>query len=109
MFFYPTATMGKVTVMVPSDVATLFATAIALLNSVGFTSSKEKTVGSVLVLVQVIVAGPPEVRLPGMPPKVKAETKGRKKIMMLAKREVSKKVFKQSETAEPEDRTHCGE
>ena len=83
--------MGRVTVMLPWDVGTLLATAIALLNSVGFTSSMEKTVGSVSVLVQVIVAGPPEVRLLGIAEKVKAETKGRKKIMMLAKREVSKK------------------
>lgn len=87
--------MGRVTVILPWDVGTLFATAIALLNSVGFTSSMEKTVGSVSVLVQVIVAGPPEVRLLGMEEKVKAETRGRKKIMMLAKREVSKKeVFR---------------
>jgi len=67
--------------MVPVDVATLFAMAIALLNRVGFTSSREKVEGSVLVLDQGIVTDPPEVALVGTEVKVRAETNGRKKRM----------------------------
>jgi hypothetical protein len=69
--------------MVPSDVWILFPMANALLNAV-FISSREKVVGSLESGVQVKTAGPPEVRLLGMEPKVRADTNGRKKMMLKA-------------------------
>jgi hypothetical protein len=57
----------------------------ALLNAT-FISSREKVAGSLESLVQVNVAGPPEVRLLGMVPKVMAETNGRKKMILKAER-----------------------
>jgi len=69
--------------MVPSDVGILFAMANALLNAT-FISSKETVVGSLESGVQVKTAGPPEVRLLGMVPKVRADTNGRKKMMLKA-------------------------
>jgi hypothetical protein len=65
----------------------------ALLNAT-FISSREKVAGSLESLVQVNVAGPPEVRLLGMVPKVMAETNGRKKMILVSHGEVSEKVFK---------------
>jgi hypothetical protein len=56
--------------------------AIALWNRLVFTSSMEKVLGSPLLLVQDIVAGPPDVRLLGTV-KSTAKTKGRKKRMTL--------------------------
>jgi len=56
--------------------------AIALWNWTGFTSSMEKVSGSLSVLVQEIVADPPDVRLLGTE-KSMAKAKGRKKRIVL--------------------------
>ena len=88
--------MGRVTEMVPSDVGILFPTAKALLKA-AFTSSREKVLGSLVSPVQVNVAGPPEVRLLGMEPKVTAETNGRKK-MRLANVRLARKEYSDKET-----------
>ena len=80
--FYPAATIGRVTLMLPAAVWTLFAMAIALWNWLVFTSSMEKVPGSLALLVQEIVASPPDVRLLGIENSM-AKTKGRKKRMTL--------------------------
>jgi hypothetical protein len=64
----------------PEATATLFAMANALLKTL-FTSSMEMVGGSPGSPVQVIVAGPPDVRFSGIV-KVTAETKGRKRARL---------------------------
>ena len=88
--------MGRVTEMVPSDTGILFPIAKALLKAT-FNSSRETVLGSPASLVQVNVAGPPEVRLLGMEPKVRAETNGKKK-MRLANVRLARKKYANRET-----------
>lgn len=66
----------------PAVFWTLFPMAIALWNRLVFTSSMEKTSGSLSLLVQEIVHGPADVRLLGTE-KSMAKARGRKKIITL--------------------------
>lgn len=75
--------MGRTRSMEPADGLTLFAMANELWNTSAFTSSSEKVGGSPAAVVQVMCAGPPEVRLVGVSI-VSAVTKGMRKARVLS-------------------------
>ena len=79
-------TIGRVAVVVPEEVATLFAIANVSWKLLTLTSSKEMFEGSVGSGVQVIVIGAPEVAL-DTDKFDKAEARGRRKRMLNRKSE----------------------